>query len=88
MNRGRVHWLVVSRRRRGAGAGRALLDEATRLFVRTPGSVEVVTFGADHPGAVASGARVFYENLGFGPAKAAPPGPEGGSRQVHRRALG
>ncbi|GGQ59154.1 hypothetical protein GCM10010195_13450 [Kitasatospora griseola] len=47
----------------------------------------VVTFGADHPGAVTSGARVFYERLGFSPAEAAENGPEGGSRQVYRRAL-
>lgn len=32
----------------------------------------VVTFGADHPGAVSSGARVFHERLGFSPAEAAP----------------
>jgi predicted N-acetyltransferase YhbS len=47
----------------------------------------VVTFGADHPGAVSSGARVFYERLGFSPAEAADPGPEGGSRQVYRLAI-
>lgn len=50
-----------------------------------PGVVEVVTFGADHPGAAESGARVFYERLGFTPAEAAQPGPEGGSRQVFRK---
>ena len=48
--------------------------------------MEVVTFGADHPGATASGARAFYERLGFNPAEAAPAGPEGGSRQVYRKA--
>ncbi|WP_250288942.1 GNAT family N-acetyltransferase [Streptomyces atroolivaceus] len=80
-----VHWLVVSESVRGTGAGRALMAEATRRFVREPGLIEVVTFGADHPGAVASGARVFYERLGFVPAEAAEPGPEGGSRQVYRR---
>ena len=82
-----VHWLVVSEKERGKGAGRALMAEATRRFVRGPGSIELVTFGADHPGAVASGARVFYERLGFIPAEAADPGPEGGSRQVYRRAV-
>lgn len=80
-----VHWLVVAERARGGGVGRALLDGARRRFVRAaPATVEVVTFGADHPGAVDSGARVFYERLGFLPAEAAPPGPEGGSRQVYR----
>ncbi|KUF17969.1 GNAT family N-acetyltransferase [Streptomyces silvensis] len=83
-----VHWLVVSGQLRGKGVGRALMDEATRVFVRGPGSIEVITFGADHPGAVSSGARVFYENLGFSPAEAAEPGPEGGSRQVYRRSVG
>ncbi|MEU3661343.1 GNAT family N-acetyltransferase [Streptomyces sp. NPDC032940] len=82
-----VHWLVVSERARGSGAGRALMTEAVRRFVRGPGTLELVTFGADHPGAVTSGARVFYERLGFTPAEAAAPGPEGGSRQVYRRAV-
>ncbi|MFI0980164.1 GNAT family N-acetyltransferase [Streptomyces sp. NPDC021093] len=80
-----VHWLVVAEEGRGKGVGRALMDDASRRFVRGPGTMEVVTFGADHPGAVVSGARVFYESLGFTPAEAAEPGPEGGSRQVYRR---
>jgi GNAT superfamily N-acetyltransferase len=82
-----VHWLVVSEPARGHGVGRALMAEATRRFVTGPGMVEVVTFGADHPGAVASGARVFYEQLGFTAAQAAEPGPEGGSRQVFRKVI-
>jgi len=80
-----VRWLVVSEHARGRGIGRALVTEAMRRFVTGPGIVEVVTFGPDHPGADASGARVFYERLGFTPAKAAPPGPEGSSRQVYRK---
>ncbi|WP_431983322.1 N-acetyltransferase family protein [Streptomyces qinglanensis] len=82
-----VDWLVVSEAARGTGVGRALMAEAVRRFVRGPGSIEVVTFGAGHPGAVAGGARIFYERLGFTPAEAAGPGPEGGSRQVFRRAV-
>ncbi|MGG2460478.1 GNAT family N-acetyltransferase [Streptomyces sp. RGM 3693] len=82
-----VHWLVVSAEARGTGVGRALVADALRRFVRGPGSIEVVTFGADHPGAVASGARVFYERLGFAPAEATDPGPEGGARQIYRRAV-
>ncbi|WP_431033838.1 GNAT family N-acetyltransferase [Streptomyces sp. P6-2-1] len=78
-----VHWLVVAARARGAGVGRALMAEALRGF--GAGSVEVVTFGADHPGAEESGARAFYLRLGFVPAEGAEPGPEGGSRQVFRR---
>lgn len=83
-----VHWLVVAGPARGRGVGRALLDDAVRRFVRGPGTLEVVTFGADHPGAVASGARAFYERLGFTPAEPTDPGPEGGSRQVFRRTTG
>ncbi|WP_026004801.1 GNAT family N-acetyltransferase [Streptomyces sp. AA1529] len=83
-----VDWLVVSEAARGTGVGRELVAEAVRRFVRGPGSIDVVTFGADHPGAVASGARIFYERLGFTPAEVAEPGPEGGSRQVFRRAVG
>ncbi|MEU3830539.1 GNAT family N-acetyltransferase [Streptomyces sp. NPDC029080] len=82
-----VHWLVVSERERGKGAGRALVEEAARRWIQGPGSTEVVTFGVDHPGAVASGARVFYERLGFAPAESADPGPEGGSRQIYRRVV-
>lgn len=82
-----VHWLVVSEKARGQGVGRALMADATQRFVRGPGSIEVVTFGADHPGAVASGARAFYEGLDFTPAEAAAPGPEGGSRQLYRRTV-
>lgn len=82
-----VRWLVVSGQARRQGVGRALMTEATRRFVHGPGIVEVVTFGADHPGAPASGARAFYERLGFTPAEPAAPGPEGGSRQVYRKTV-
>jgi len=80
-----VRWLVVSEHARGTGVGRALMAGAMRRFVTGDGTVEVVTFGADHPGASASGARAFYERLGFIPAELAAPGPEGGSRQVYRK---
>ena len=80
-----VRWLVVSEHARGQGIGRALMAGAMRRFVTGHGMVEVVTFGADHPGASASGARAFYERLGFIPAESAAPGPEGGSRQVYRK---
>lgn len=82
-----VHWLVVSEQARGKGVGRALMSDAMRRWVKSPGSIEVVTFGVEHPGAFVSGARVFYERLGFAPAEAAGPGPEGGSRQIYRRAV-
>jgi ribosomal protein S18 acetylase RimI-like enzyme len=82
-----VRWLVVSGPARRQGAGRALMAEAMRRFVSGPGVVEVVTFGAGHPGAAASGARVFYERLGFTPAEAVVACPEGGSRQVYRKTV-
>ncbi|MFC4105943.1 hypothetical protein [Micromonospora zhanjiangensis] len=65
-----------------------MLTDAIHRFVRGPGGIEVVTFCADHPGAAASGARVFYERLGFTPGEATDPGPEGGSRQIYRLAVG
>ena len=84
-----VHWLVVSSSVRGQGVGRVLMtDVIDRLTggrgLATGEVLDVVTFGEDHPGAVESGARVFYERLGFVPAEPAPNGPEGGSRQVFR----
>ncbi|XRQ02761.1 GNAT family N-acetyltransferase [Actinomadura welshii] len=82
-----VHWLVVSERARRQGIGRALIVDAMRRFVQRPATIEVVTFGADHPGAAESGARIFYERLGFTPAQTADPGPEGGSRQVYRKTV-
>lgn len=80
-----VRWLAVSGHTRGEGIGRALVADAIRRFVTGRGTVEVVTFGADHPGASASGARAFYERLGFSPSEPVAPGPEGGSRQVYRK---
>ena len=80
-----VRWLVVAEHARGKGVGRALMADAIRRFVADDGMLEVVTFGADHPGASASGARAFYERLGFTPAESVAPGPDGGSRQIYRK---
>ena len=82
-----IRWLVVAEQARGTGVGRALVSAALHRYVPGPGTVEVVTFGPDHPGAEASGARAFYERLGFVPGEAVEPGPEGGSRQVYRLAV-
>jgi GNAT superfamily N-acetyltransferase len=79
-----VRWLVVAEHVRGKGVGRALIADAIRRFVTDHGMMEVVTFGADHP-ASASGARAFYERLGFTPAEPTAPGPDGGSRQIYRK---
>ena len=80
-------WLVVSEHARGQGIGRVLMAAAMRRFIQASVTIEVVTFGADHPGAAGRGARIFYERLGFTPAEAADPGPEGGSRQIYRKTL-
>jgi GNAT superfamily N-acetyltransferase len=82
-----LDWLVIAERVRGTGVGRALLSRALERFVRAPATVEVITFGADHPGAEESGARIFYERAGFVAGAAAEPGPEGGTRQYYRLRL-
>ena len=77
----RVGWLVVAESHRSIGVGARLIRSAIDRWVRRPATVEVVTFGADHPGARA---RRFYEGLGFAPGETVDNGPEGGSRQVDR----
>ncbi|MGH2350553.1 MAG: GNAT family N-acetyltransferase [Chloroflexota bacterium] len=78
----RIGWLSVAERWRRHGVGRRLVEHAFGL-VRPPAVLSVVTFGEDVPPGRA--ARRFYERMGFHPAESAPPGPEGGSRQVYRR---
>lgn len=79
---------MVSELARRQGAGRALATEAMRRFVSGPGVVELVTFGAGHPPApLRAGRGSLYERLGFTPAEAAAPRPEGGSRQVYRKII-
>ncbi|MEU4429573.1 hypothetical protein ACH474_18845 [Nocardia rhamnosiphila] len=63
--------------RRGTEHGKKRLlsahDTSDTQIYTGPGNIEVLTFGIDHPGATASGARVFYEQLGFVPAETAAP---------------
>ena len=82
----RLNWLVVAAAARGTGVGSALVRHAIDRYVR-PCRVDVVTFGVDHPAATDSGARAFYERLGFVAGEQAPPGPEGGSRQWYHLSL-
>jgi ribosomal protein S18 acetylase RimI-like enzyme len=79
-----LEWLVVAEQARGTGVGSALMDSAMERFVQGPGSIEVVTFGPDHPGA---DARLFYERHGFEAGPMLFPGPEGGSRQMYMKWL-
>ena len=60
-----ISWLVVGGAWRGRGIGELLVHTALRELTAGPGTVEVTTFGPDHPG---RGARGFYEHLGFTPA--------------------
>jgi GNAT superfamily N-acetyltransferase len=82
----RINWLVVDAAARRRGVGQALVAHAIGRYQR-PCQVVVVTFGADHPAAEPSGARTFYERLGFVAGDPAPDGPEGGSRQHFRLTL-
>jgi GNAT superfamily N-acetyltransferase len=79
----RIGWLAVSEASRRRGVGQLLVEHVLDLVA--PSGVWVVTFG-DDDGAAARAARRFYERLGFSPAEMAPPGPDGGARQVFRRA--
>ena len=81
-----INWLVVAQADRGAGLGRALVAEAVGRL-DGPGLVEVVTFSAYHPAAAPSGARRFYERLGFTANEPADAGPDGTPRQWYRKHL-
>ena len=76
----RVHRPVVGKRARGTGAGRALVDDAIRRWVRGPATAETVAFGADHPRPRAEPAPPASASASSG--ETAAPGPEGGSRQA------
>jgi ribosomal protein S18 acetylase RimI-like enzyme len=76
-----ISWLAVGGAWRGRGIGELLVRTALRDLTAGPGTVEVTTFGPDHPG---RGARGFYEHLGFAPAS--PPCADG-TRQTYRLRL-
>ena len=76
-----ISWLVVTSKVRSQGNGKALVEEAIRRFVSYPCTLELETFGPDHPGARS---RSFFERLGFHAVEDCPPGPDGGSRQRFR----
>lgn len=80
----KLNWLGVTAAQRRNGLGQRLYA-AIFQTIRAPATIEVCTFGADHPGGQA--ARSFYSKLGFVPAEPLPAGPEGGSRQMFRLQL-
>ncbi len=81
----RVGWLVVTESERRSGLGRALLERAL-AEIAPAAEIVVITFGPDVPGG--KSARSFYQKMGFVPAEAAEPAPNGASRQVFRKWLG
>jgi GNAT superfamily N-acetyltransferase len=80
----KLNWMGVTAAQRRNGLGEQLYA-AMLQTIRAPATIEVCTFGADHPGGPA--ARSFYSKLGFVPAEPLPAGPEGGSRQMFRLQL-
>ncbi len=80
-----IGWTAVSRKCRRHGLGMLLLSHALTL-VAAPATVVVTTFGPDVAGGAS--ARAFYAKAGFIPSEMTANGPEGGSRQVFRKAIG
>ncbi len=80
----RVGWLVVTESERRSGLGRVLLNRALAQ-IKAPAEILVITFGPDVRGG--ESARAFYQKMGFVPAEAAEPAPNGASRQVFRKWL-
>jgi len=76
----RISWLVVARRHRRRGVGRALVSHATSTAIH---EVRVTTFGEDHPHPDSAAARALYTALGFERAEDDPgEAPDGSPRQV------
>ena len=77
-----IRWLSVGQQWRRRGIGTVLLEYVFDL-IKPPAELFVITFGEDN--LEGQPARRFYEKMGFGPFAEAPPGPEGGSREVFRK---
>jgi GNAT superfamily N-acetyltransferase len=80
----KLNWLGVTASQRRNGIGLHLFH-AMREQLHASETLEVVTFGEDHPGGLA--ARRFYQKLGFVAADLLEAGPDGGSRQLFRLQL-
>jgi GNAT superfamily N-acetyltransferase len=77
-------WLAVAEGQRRRGIGGLLTEHALSL-IEPPADVMVTTFGPGNP--AGEPARAFYLEMGFRPAEMVEDGPEGGTRQVFRRAV-
>ena len=79
-----IRWLSVDQQWRRRGIGTVLLEQVFDL-IKPPAELFVTTFGEDN--LEGQPARHFYKKMGFEPFAAAPPGPEGGSREVLRKSF-
>ena len=79
-----INWLSVDQQWRRRGIGTVLLEHVFDL-IESPAELFVTTFGADN--LEGQPARRFYKKMGFEPFAEAPPGPEGGSREVFRKSF-
>ena len=77
-----INWLAVDQQWRRRGVGRVLLEHVFDL-IKPSTELFVITFGEDN--LEGQPARRFYEKMGFEPFAEAPPGPEGGSREIFRK---
>ncbi len=79
-----IGWLSVAEQWRRKGVGTVLLAHIYDL-IQPSTELYVTTFGADNPDG--QPARQFYKKMGFELFAKAPPGPEGGSRDIFRKSL-
>ena len=79
-----IRWLSVAEQWRRRGIGTVLLEHVFGL-INSPAELLVTTFGDDN--LEGQPARQFYKKMGFEPFAEAPPGPEGGSREVFRKSF-
>ena len=77
-----IRWLSVDQRWRRRGIGTVLLEYVFDL-IKPPAELFVTTFGEDH--LEGQPARQFYKKMGFEFFAEAPPGPEGGSREIFQK---
>ena len=77
-----IRWLSVDQQWRRRGIGTVLLEYVFDL-IKPPAELFVTTFGADN--LEGQPARQFYKKMGFEFFAEAPPGPEGGSREIFQK---